>query len=202
MLKKLHMKKILSFVILFTSLCTFSAYAGKAGCQKQTDSEADRMPFTVSQIDAAKADKKVLVAFFSHTGENYNVGYIEKGNTHIVAEMIAEETGGKLFEIKTVKPYPKEYRPFAPTWPNRKRIATPVPNCNRICKWKTMTSFSSVTPTGGVTCRWRSIPLLRNTTGREKRSFHSALMRAAVYQVPGCLLKSPAKVRLYYRALP
>lgn len=105
------MKKILSFVILFTSLCTFSAYAGKAGCQKQTDSEADRMPFTVSQIDAAKADKKVLVAFFSHTGENYNVGYIEKGNTHIVAEMIAEETGGKLFEIKTVKPYPKEYRP-------------------------------------------------------------------------------------------
>ena len=108
------MKKILSLVMLFTSLCTSSACAGntgKASGQQQTDSGADRMTSAVSQTDAAKADKKVLVAFFSHTGENYNVGYIEKGNTHIVAEMIAGETGGQLFEIKTVKPYPKEYRP-------------------------------------------------------------------------------------------
>lgn len=108
------MKKILSLVMLFTSLCTSSACAGntgKASGQQQTDSGADRMTSAVSQTDAAKADKKVLVAFFSHTGENYNVGYIEKGNTHIVAEMIAGETGGELFEIKTVKPYPKEYRP-------------------------------------------------------------------------------------------
>lgn len=53
--------------------------------------------------------KKVLVAFFSHTGENYGVGNITKGNTHIVAEMIAEETGGELFEIVPVKEYPKTY---------------------------------------------------------------------------------------------
>lgn len=53
--------------------------------------------------------KKVLVAFFSHTGENYAVGNITKGNTHIVAEMIAEATGGKLFEISPVKEYPKAY---------------------------------------------------------------------------------------------
>ena len=54
-------------------------------------------------------EKKVLVAFFSHTGENYAVGNIKKGNTHIVAEMIAERTNGKLFEIVPVKPYPKTY---------------------------------------------------------------------------------------------
>lgn len=53
--------------------------------------------------------KKVLIAFFSHTGENYAVGEITKGNTHIVAELIAEETGGKLFEIEPVKDYPKTY---------------------------------------------------------------------------------------------
>ena len=52
---------------------------------------------------------RILVAFFSRTGENYNVGFIEKGNTHIIAEMIAEETGGDLFEIKTVVPYPDDY---------------------------------------------------------------------------------------------
>lgn len=54
-------------------------------------------------------DKKVLAAFFSRTGENYAVGHIEKGNTHIVAEMIAEETGGTLFQIEPVMPYPNDY---------------------------------------------------------------------------------------------
>lgn len=55
------------------------------------------------------ADKKVLIAFFSHTGENYAVGNITKGNTHIVAEIIAEATGGDIFEIVPVKNYPKGY---------------------------------------------------------------------------------------------
>lgn len=53
--------------------------------------------------------KKVLVAFFSRTGENYAVGNITKGNTHIIAEMIAEKTGGDLFEIAPVSPYPEGY---------------------------------------------------------------------------------------------
>lgn len=63
-----------------------------------------------SQTTVMKNSKKVLVVFFSRTGENYAVGNIEKGNTHIVAEMIAKETGGKLFRIETVKPYPDEYK--------------------------------------------------------------------------------------------
>ena len=54
-------------------------------------------------------DGKKLVVFFSHTGENYNVGYIEKGNTHIVADMIADATGADRFEIVPEKGYPKSY---------------------------------------------------------------------------------------------
>ncbi len=54
-------------------------------------------------------NKKVLVAFFSRADENYNVGYIEKGNTQIIAEMIGEKTGGDLFHIETVTPYPADY---------------------------------------------------------------------------------------------
>ena len=54
-------------------------------------------------------NKKVLVAYFSRADENYNVGYIEKGNTQIMAEMIAENTGGALFHIETVTPYPADY---------------------------------------------------------------------------------------------
>lgn len=56
-----------------------------------------------------KTDKKVLVVYFSHTGENYAVGSITKGNTCIVAEFIAEATGGELFEIVPVHKYPHSY---------------------------------------------------------------------------------------------
>lgn len=54
--------------------------------------------------------KKILVAFFSRPGENYAVGHIEQGNTHIVAEMIAYATGGTLFRIEPSIPYPDDYR--------------------------------------------------------------------------------------------
>ncbi len=54
-------------------------------------------------------DNDILVAYFSRTGENYDVGIIEKGNTAIVAEIIAAQTGGELFEIKTVNAYPENY---------------------------------------------------------------------------------------------
>lgn len=53
---------------------------------------------------------KVLVAYFSRAGNNYQVGYIKKGNTHIMADMIAENTGADTFEIKTAKSYPEDYR--------------------------------------------------------------------------------------------
>lgn len=53
-------------------------------------------------------DGKKLVVFFSHAGENYNVGYIEKGNTHIVADMIADAAGADIFEIIPEKSYPRD----------------------------------------------------------------------------------------------
>lgn len=53
--------------------------------------------------------KKILIAFFSRADENYNVGYIKKGNTQIIAEMIAKETGGTLLHIETITPYPTNY---------------------------------------------------------------------------------------------
>ena len=66
------------------------------------------MIFTVGQ-SAAAAQGKILVAYFSRIGNEYGVGNITKGNTAIVAEMIAQKTGADLFEIKTVKNYPADY---------------------------------------------------------------------------------------------
>ncbi len=42
---------------------------------------------------------RILVVYFSRTGEQYTVGVIDHGNTAIVAEIIAEETGADLFEV-------------------------------------------------------------------------------------------------------
>ncbi|MBR0418812.1 MAG: hypothetical protein IJI66_06560 [Erysipelotrichaceae bacterium] len=55
---------------------------------------------------------KTLVAYFSHIGENLqNNEIIEltKGNTEIVAEKIAELTGGDLYKIEEEEPYPYKY---------------------------------------------------------------------------------------------
>ena len=49
--------------------------------------------------DTPSVGSKILVVYFSRTGEQYSVGVIDKGNTAIVAEMIAEKTGADLYEI-------------------------------------------------------------------------------------------------------
>lgn len=66
-------------------------------------------PKSSKNAKSMNSEKKSLVVFYSRTGENYAVGNIKKGNTHIVAEMIADKTGADLFEIKPVAAYPDNY---------------------------------------------------------------------------------------------
>ena len=54
-------------------------------------------------------DKKSLVIYFSRADENYSVGYIDKGNTEVVAEYIKEIVGADLFKVEPLKPYSKDY---------------------------------------------------------------------------------------------
>ena len=80
------------------------------------------MTIPMALADETLSEPRILVAYLSRAGENYNVGtvkegsasaayagYIEKGNTAILAEVIAEATGGDLFAISTVTPYPDDY---------------------------------------------------------------------------------------------
>ena len=94
--------------ILMTTMMLLTACGG-GNAQTGADTSAQKETQTSA---SARSDQRVLVVYFSRADENTGgVGYIEKGNTKILAEMIAERTHGDLFEIKTVKPYPKEYRP-------------------------------------------------------------------------------------------
>lgn len=75
------MKKVISLV-----LCAVLISAA-AGCGKESNPP-----------EKSTDGGSILVAYFSHTG-----------NTKKLAEMIAEKTGGELFEIETVIPYPEDY---------------------------------------------------------------------------------------------
>lgn len=101
------MKKILSLLMAFAVTIMFAA------CGGENDAATDAA--AAQKTDAAKADawngKRVLIAYFSRADENIHVGEIQKGNTRILAEMLADMTGGDLFEIKPAKAYPKEYTP-------------------------------------------------------------------------------------------
>lgn len=59
---------------------------------------------------AEVGNHKVLIAYFSRTGEQYSVGNIKEGNTAIIAKMIADKTNGDIFEIKVANDnYPQKY---------------------------------------------------------------------------------------------
>ena len=53
---------------------------------------------------------KSLIIYFSRADENYAVGYIEKGNTEIVAEYVKELTGADMIKIEPAVPYAKDYK--------------------------------------------------------------------------------------------
>ena len=58
-------------------------------------------------------NRKSIVVYFSHKGENYvsgNIINLTKGNTEVIAEKIQKLTGADIFEIETVKNYPVIYR--------------------------------------------------------------------------------------------
>ena len=47
--------------------------------------------------------------YFSRADESYAVGYIDKGNTEVIAEYIRDLTDAELFKVERKKPYAKDY---------------------------------------------------------------------------------------------
>ena len=52
---------------------------------------------------------KSLIVYFSRADENYAVGYIDKGNTEIVAEHVQALTGADMFKVEPAVPYAADY---------------------------------------------------------------------------------------------
>ncbi len=110
------MKKIFALILaVFMTLVLISCGNTVPGSGTDTESSATKSEGTQNTASSDTSETgssdgtKVLVAYFSRTGENYGVGMIEKGNTEIIAEMIALKTGGDLFRIEPVNAYPAGY---------------------------------------------------------------------------------------------
>lgn len=105
------MRKFLVAVLTLMTMILFTACGeNPQPANEEKPAETPTETTETSETPPAEKNGKILVAFFSRAGDNYEVGVIEKGNTKIVAEMIAEKTGADLFEIQPVNEYPADYR--------------------------------------------------------------------------------------------
>lgn len=98
------MKKIF---LLLLMILTVSGCGGTA--QEKSSEPAKTQATEKNQPKTSASDKKILVVYFSRTGEEYAVGNITKGNTAIVGDYIAQKLGADTFEIKAATPYPDAY---------------------------------------------------------------------------------------------
>ena len=53
--------------------------------------------------------RKSLIIYFSRADENWAVGYIDKGNTEVIAEYIKQITNADMFKVERKIPYAKDY---------------------------------------------------------------------------------------------
>lgn len=83
------MRNLLVALCMMLTVCPASACSDNNSLSNENEQETPEV-----------TDRKILVAYFSWGG-----------TTKQVAENIAEQTGGTLFQIETVKEYPTEYTP-------------------------------------------------------------------------------------------
>ena len=98
--------KIFKYMMAIAALLTATACSGKKAAPETIETNSEQ------PAQQVKTDKKALVVFFSHAGDNYSVGNIKVGNTKIVADYISEFTGADQFEIVTHKYDGMAYKPL------------------------------------------------------------------------------------------
>lgn len=123
------MKRIILTIIVFFLAMGLGACGQTASEAKPAGATAPAAPLMPAQQETAEASStvapvleqvqepqdvptsRILVVYFSRTGEQYNVGVIDKGNTAIVADAIVAATGADVFEILPADDhYPVTYK--------------------------------------------------------------------------------------------
>lgn len=98
-------KRVLLFLLVILGLFTVTG-CGSNKANPETEKKANDI---LNNQTETKTDSKVLIVYFSRTGENYNVGNVEVGNTAIMASYMKEYLKADSFEIVPVNKYPDSY---------------------------------------------------------------------------------------------
>ena len=96
---------------LITSALTFCAFIVAMACGSN-DPDVDGTTGATEQTGSkgeGTAKGKMLVVYFSRADENWQVGYVERGNTAIMVDYIKEQADVDVFEIVPVVAYPADY---------------------------------------------------------------------------------------------
>jgi len=96
------MKKIILLLIL--SLIVVGLGISEVTAISDAETQANDI------LNKNNTDSKILVVYFSRTGENYNVGNVEVGNTAMVASYIKEYLKADSFEIIPTNKYSDKYQ--------------------------------------------------------------------------------------------
>ena len=98
------MKKLLTITLTF---CTFIVAMACGSNEPDVDGTTGATEQTGGDEGTAKG--KMLVIYFSRADENWQVGYVERGNTAIMVDYIKELADVDVFEIVPVVAYPAVY---------------------------------------------------------------------------------------------
>ena len=98
------MKKLLTLAL------TFCAFIVAMACDSN-DPEVDGLTGATEHSggEEGTAKGKMLVIYYSRADENWQVGYVERGNTAIMVDYIKELADVDVFEIVPVVAYPADY---------------------------------------------------------------------------------------------
>ena len=104
------MKKKIILAILMLGLVIGITGCGNNVVDEKAEEKASDILNSSSSNDDKKIDEKILVVYFSKTGENYNVGTVNVGNTAMMASYIKEYLNADSFEIVPVNKYSDNYK--------------------------------------------------------------------------------------------
>lgn len=118
------MKRIITVLLALALIFSIAACGSTPFAAPEQEVETNAESSTSVEMSSAEAEGPaqveptkentgscILVIYFSRTGEQYNVGVIDRGNTAIVADAIVEATGADMFEIVPAEDYyPATYK--------------------------------------------------------------------------------------------
>ena len=106
------MKKLAAIFMCIIMSAGFSACSNKGENTAETNSSDVSETTTEAEIDIEKTNEEMSeMELPDKSGKTLTAYFSWSGNTVTMANTIADKTGGEMFEIVPVTPYPTEYTP-------------------------------------------------------------------------------------------